>query len=816
MQGKYVVLLVASELMQAAVRQVLQRLDDWQLLTVDNSAAAIAVLKQQPVHLILSEIDIGAIDGWRFARLVRANVLKCEENTPIVLLSSTYCERITETTARAYGINLVLPQEHLSQLPRVIERFQHAELRTQRRQSILIVEDDPDIAELARRIVNAQYEVVIATTGPQAISLYQDQSFALVLLDVMLPEINGQDVLAAIMQMNPQQSVVVMTAHGGIDIAEQMMLQGAADFVSKPFRAEQLRRVIELAALREDFLVSNEQFKLKVQQLAGSEERYRALSEVHQRVLDHVSTVLMELTVDGQITFANRAWYELTARCTLDDHSSFLHFLRATDRQLLQQHISAMCDGALEHWHTELQLAEPGCWVSLNMAVLPQQMTGVTITLENIDERKKAEQELQHLAMHDPLTSLYNRHFFDRELTRVGAMATAHQTHALMYIDLDHFKVINDSHGHSQGDAILREVANRLQMQLDSQDLLCRVGGDEFVVLAPHKTLDQANSLAEQLCVHLEAQPYRLADKVYTLSCSIGVTLIDGSQQDAQIYLQQADIALYVAKDKGRNRAHSYSAHDAASDTLRSSLQWAQQLREAIVRDQIVMHFQPVMCIKTGKVAYYEALVRLHLDDKIVYPSDFIQALEQVEDINLLDHQVIAKTIAMMSRHSVLNKVAINLSAQAFRDERLVPLIQQKLEKYQVAPNRVVFELTETASLNNIAGTSAMIEQLTRLGCEFSIDDFGTGFSTFSYIKQLPASSIKIDGSFVRNMHQDTMDFTLVKAMADIARALHRKSVAEFVENEEILSLLRQLGIDYAQGYHISKPMPIEQLEKSI
>ncbi len=801
--------------MQDAVRQVLLKSDDWQLMVVDNSADAIATLKQKHVNLILSEIEIGAIDGWRLARLVRANVLKCDEKTPIVLLSSTYCERITETTARAYGIDLVVPTAQLAQLPQVITRFELTEQRAQRRQAILIVEDDADIAELAKRIVQANYDVEIASTGPQALAIYPTRNFALVLLDVMLPELNGQEVLTEIMRINPQQSVVVMTAHGGIEIAEQMMLQGAADFVSKPFRAEQLRRVIEVAAMREDFLVSNEQFKLKVQQLAGSEERYRALSEVHQRVLDHVSTVLMELTSDGNIKFANRAWFELTDQCNLANHTSFIEFLRPADQAIVRAQLADLCLGNAEHWRTELQLAHPSCWVSLNMAVLPDQMSGVTITLENIDERKNAEQELQHLALHDPLTGLYNRHFSDRELARVATSATSTQTHALLYIDLDHFKVINDSHGHSQGDAILREVANRLAMGLCPEDLLCRVGGDEFVVLTPNKTLAQANELAMRLCDNLEAQPYRLMDKVYTLSCSIGVTVVDGSQQDAQIYLQQADIALYVAKAKGRNRAHSYSITDAASDKLRNSLQWAQQLREAIVHEQIVMHFQPVMCVRSGEIAYFEALVRLNLDGQIVYPGDFIQALEQVEDINLLDHQVIGKTIAMMSRHPILKKVAINLSAQAFRDERLVPLIEQKLAKYQVEPNRVVFELTETASLNNIAGTCAMFNELTRLGCEFSIDDFGTGFSTFSYIKQLPASSIKIDGSFVKNMHLDTMDFVLVKAMAEIAKALGRKSVAEFVENEQILSLLKQLGIDYAQGYHICKPLPIELLEKS-
>ena len=691
----------------------------------------------------------------------------------------------------------------------------HTQQRQQQRQTILIVEDEPDIAELARRILQTQYDVVIATTGPQALALYQPQSFALVLLDVMLPELSGQEVLAEIMRLNPKQSVVVMTAHGGVDIAEHMMLQGAADFVSKPFRAEQLRRIIEVAAQREDFLISNAQFKLKVEQLAGSEERYRALSIAHQRVLDHVSTVLMELSPEGKIVFANRAWFELVARSPIADADIFSNYLLPADQKLLQARLTELIHGKGQQWHVELQLAKPRCWVSLTMSVLPDQMSGVTVTLENIDERKKAEQELQHLAMHDRLTNLYNRHFFDRELYRLASSTSDAVTHALLYIDLDHFKVINDSHGHSQGDAILREVAKRLAAYLADNDVLCRVGGDEFIVLTQNKSIDEAGDLAQQLCAQLESKPFTFKDKVYSLSCSIGVSLMDGSQSDAQIYLQQSDIALYVAKDKGRNRVHCYSENDAASYTLRSSLQWAQQLREAIVRDQIIMHFQPVVCVQTGKVAYFEALVRLNLADRIVYPGDFIQALEQVEDISLLDHQVIGKTIAMLSQHAVLKKVAINLSAQAFRDERLVPLIEQKLTQYQVDPNRIVFELTETASLNNITGTSAMIEQLTKLGCEFSIDDFGTGFSTFSYLKHLPSGTIKIDGSFVKNMHQDKMDFVLVKSMTEIAKALGRKIVAEFVENIEILNLLQQLGVDYAQGYHISKPLPVEQIEKS-
>ncbi len=814
MQAPFVTLVVASAATQDAITKVLPVDEHWQILQVDSSLCAISILKQRPVQLIVAEIETGDIDSWRLARLVRANVLQCGEHTPFVLLSSTYSERITETTARAYGIDLVLPLPQLAQLPALVQKFSAQTPQARGRPRLLVVEDDSDIAELARRILQSSYEIEIATSGTQALALYQPDKYALVLLDVMLPGLNGQQVLHDIIRQQPQQSVVVMTAHGGIDIAESMMLQGAADFISKPFRADQLRRVIEVAAQREDFMVSNQQFRQKVEQLAGSEARYRALSQTHQRVLDHVSTVLMELDVAGHIRFANRAWFSLSGQSTAPEGQLFSQYLQKADQPRFAEQLQALTEGGASQWRFELQLAQPPCWVALHMIALPDRASGVALTLENIDERKKAEQELQHLALHDTLTGLYNRYFFDRELNRLAQQAHGKDaSHALLYIDLDHFKVINDSHGHSQGDAILREVSLRLASQLAPEDVLCRVGGDEFVVLSADKSLEKAELLGQRLCQQLQQNHYQLNDKVYTVSCSIGVSLIDGSSRDAQLYLQQADIALYVAKDKGRNRVHCYSGSDQASDELKNSLQWAQQLREAIVHDQITLHFQPVVEVKTGAVAYFEALVRLCLPDRLVYPGEFITALERVEDISLLDHQVIGKAIAMMSEHPLLRKVAINLSAQAFRDERLVPLIAQKLAQYQVDAGRIVFELTETASLSNIAGTSAMISELTALGCEFSIDDFGTGFSTFSYLKQLPASSIKIDGSFVKDMHQDQIDYALVKSMAEIARVLGRKSVAEFVENAEILQLLAELGVDYAQGYHISKPMPIEQLK---
>lgn len=807
------ILVIAQHSLFQMLQTSLAQAPAFHLLHCADSAQAIARLKQQPVQLVITDIDIGAIDGWRLTRLIRSGVLRCREQTPVILLDSTVSARITATTARAYGIDKVLPLSELEQLPALLPALLQqsaAPPTTPAKPRLLIVEDEADIAELARRILHSSYQIDVATTGPAALALFQQHRYMLVLLDVMLPGMSGEEVLKLLMQQQPAQSVVVMTAHGSSALAERMLLAGAADFISKPFRAEQLRKVLDVAAQREDFMVSHAEFAAQLQQLTDSEARYRQLSETHQRVLDHVSTVLMQLTDEGRICFVNRAWQQLSGDQMSPQGLLFARFLPAAEQAQFGRQLNNVVTGQQSHWRTEvmLALAEP-VWVTLQLTGLPVGQPGVTLTLENISERKKAEQALEYLALHDPLTSLYNRYFFDEQLKRLAASADHHRPHALLYLDLDHFKVINDTHGHAQGDAVLRGVANRLRQCCADADLLCRVGGDEFVLLLPDCDLPRAQQQAQLLCQQLAQQHFQFNGRLNSISCSIGISLLDGSVADARTYLQQADIALYVAKNKGRNRAHCFSADDKASGDLQQSLLWAQRLREAIVREQIVLHFQPVVAIADTQVVYYEALVRLNLDEQLVYPGEFISALERVEDISLLDHQVICRAMAMMQQYPLLHKVAINLSAQAFADERLVPLVQQQLAAHQIKPERIIFELTETDSLQNIAATRDMINQLTALGCAFSIDDFGTGFSTFSYLKQLPACSIKIDGSFVKTMHQDQIDYALVKSMAEIARVLGRKSVAEFVENAEILQLLAGLGVDYAQGYHLCRPMPV-------
>lgn len=793
------------------------------LFKAKDSTEAISQLKDVTFDVVITDNDIGQLDGWRLARMLRANLFKCDNNTPIILITDTHCEHIAETTASAFDIDKVVPQDQLSQLWHTVGAVVDKGKSNTNVLSVLVVEDEPDIAELVQRILQKNYHIDLARTGKQALEIYENGHFDIVLLDVQLPEISGVKVLDYIIQKNPKQAVVIMTAHGDTDLAGQLMVNGAVDFISKPFKAEQLRKVVAIAAHRENYLISNAQFAEKVQAIQSSKEKFRQLYETHTRLLDHLSTVVMELDTQGRILFTNQAWTKLTGFDETESQNRFLaEFVEGSmsgSSNLVTEKINNVLQGEVSSQGIEFRIKNKQgelLWVEaiLDDITKNDRVVGVTATIDNINERKQAQLELSYLASHDTLTGLYNRHYFDLQLAKLANSALEKgYTHALLYIDLDRFKIINDTQGHYHGDTVLKEVASSLLELKRSSDIICRIGGDEFALLLSHTEKDQAIRIAQCICDTLHQSHYQFGDSLFQISGSVGIAEINGCELQAESYLQQADIALYVAKKRGRNLVHTFAPDDKDSEDFQVSVNWVQILQEAILDDKLILHFQPVVHSSNQKLAYFEALVRLDIDDKLIMPGEFIPALERAEDMTLLDHHVVSKAIHMMSLHKVLSKVAINLSAQAFGDERLLPLIQELLVKYQVKPERIIFEVTESASLSNLTATQRMINQLMDLGCEFSIDDFGTGFSTFSYLKQLPANCVKIDGSFVKDMLNNPIDMALVRAICDIAKALNKTTVAEFVENEATLIKLQQLGVDYLQGYHISRPQHITDIE---
>jgi len=803
------------------LRVILTDGTDYRILTAASTREAIEILKTEDIDFVVSNIHLDNFDGWRLARMVRSGVLKCAAETPIVVVANTWCEHIANTTAREFGINRLIAFQDHHKLLDIINKNELTPLEDMNKASLLVIEDNPDTRHLVNRILSNRFNIDSAEDGEEGLNLWRQKKYSLVLLDIMLPGMSGNQVLEHIMQESPSQSVVIMTANHTMELAEELMLKGAADFVTKPFRAEQLRRICETATRREDFIISTEQFASKVESLQKSREEYKKVLDAHQHLLDQLGSVIIELDVNGDISFLNKAWEKLTGY-SIDESQqrSLLDFMENSEIPNIHvsQELNAVLTGEVVSHNFEFKLKnkfEEEIWVEARFEVSPSKdhkSRSISGTIDNITSRKKAQRDLEYLAMHDSLTGLYNRHYFEEELRQYAATAArGNGPHALLYMDLDHFKVINDTAGHHQGDVVLRNISDLISQRLRESDFFARIGGDEFALLLPNTGQTTALSLADNICKLLDKYQCKIDNQTFKVNCSIGISEVDGLEPSAEEYMKQADIALYAAKKQGRNMAHLYDHHDAHSKDLKASLEWVRKLHQAVADDNLVLYFQPVVEIATRNIAHYEALVRLELDGRIVPPGEFIPALEREGDMSLLDRQVISKAIKYLADYPNLHKIAINLSAQGFSDERLVPLVKEKLSRYNVDAHRIIFELTESASLSNIGATQQIISRIGELGCEFSIDDFGTGFSTFNYLKQLPAQSVKIDGSFVVDLASNPVDFALVKAIYEVASALGKKTVAEFVENEETLQILDEIGVTYAQGYHLGKPLPIEK-----
>jgi len=797
------------------------------ILVASSTRCAIEILKTETIDFVVSNINLDNFDGWRLARMVRSGVLKCSAETPFVIVANTWCEHLASATAREFGVNRLIAFSEHEKLLSIINDNKLTPLEDMEKSSLLVIEDNLDTRHLVSRILTSRFVIDSAEDGESGLALWRKNNYSLVLLDVMLPGISGNEVLDVMMKEKPSQSVVIMTANHTMELAEELMLNGAADFVTKPFRAEQLRRVCETASRREDFIISNRQFADKVESLNQSRVQYKQISEQHQNLLDQLGSIIIELDDEGNINFLNKAWEKFTGYSITESHQrSLLDFMEKpqTAGSYISNELKIILSGSVKSHDFEFKLKNKfneELWVEARFEITTSKdhkSRSISGTIDNVTSRKKAQNDLEYLAMHDGLTGLYNRLYFESELKQFSATASrGNGPHALLYLDLDRFKIINDTLGHHHGDIVLRNISELISSRLRGGDFIARIGGDEFALLFPNTNQDIALTLASNICKLLDDYQCKIEGKVFNVNCSIGIAEINGDEfakeeRAAEEYMKRADIALYAAKKQGRNLAHVYSQHDSLSKDLQASLEWARTLHQAVADDNLVLHFQPIYHIASKQIAYYEALVRLELDGKTIFPGEFIPALEREGDMSLLDRQVISKAICYLANHSGLTKIAINLSAQGFSDERLLPLIKEKLAEYHVNADRIIFELTESASLSNITATQKMIEKLSALGCAFSIDDFGTGFSTFSYLKQLPADSVKIDGSFIVDLATNPVDLALVKAIYEVATALGKKTVAEFVENEKTLNILADIGVTYAQGYHLSKPKPVSEL----
>jgi len=423
---------------------------------------------------------------------------------------------------------------------------------------------------------------------------------------------------------------------------------------------------------------------------------------------------------------------------------------------------------------------------------------------------RERDAHLTQLANFDPLTGLTARYHFMEEL---GVRLQKDGPGALFFIDLDQFKHVNDTYGHDAGDEVLVQIGSRLRQLVRRGDLLGRFGGDEFILYVSDTSLADALAVAEKILQDMGEFPLVFEGQSLSANCSLGIAMADESSAlSPETLISQADVACRQAKSLGRNRACHYEPDEKHMETIRSDVQWQNKLKRALKEDGLLLHYQPIERLLDGAIRHYEVLVRLEEDGVLYRPDQFLPAAVRFGLMRDVDRWVIQAAIGELARMRQKDPdlaFAINLSGSAFTDGMLAEFVLGCLEACGVPAKAVIFEITEQVAVGSFSEAVPQIRRLMSAGCTFAVDDFGTGYSSLSYLKRLPVQYIKIDGSFIQRLAVSRVDQSIVRAIADIARIMGKETIAEFVDDEQTKALLRDIGIDYAQGYLIGKPKPI-------
>jgi len=435
----------------------------------------------------------------------------------------------------------------------------------------------------------------------------------------------------------------------------------------------------------------------------------------------------------------------------------------------------------------------------------------------DISHIKRQEEQLLHLATHDPLTGLHNRREFnailDRHLTRAKRYGGEG---AVLWMDLDGFKEINDGLGHKVGDELLASLAHRMKSTIRESDVLARLGGDEFAILYPNVDSTRAQIAATRLLEAIRQHTANIQGQAIRTTASMGIVLFPAHGMHATELLMQADMAMYRAKEQGRNRFCVYSPEQQALEAPEQRIDWLRLVREALETDGFVLYAQPILDLRTDEIVRYEILLRLlDRDGGIIPPGAFLDIAEQFGLSGDIDRWVLRKTTDLLSNAAIREKgvsFAINLSPRTMTDREFLEMISRMPALDVIGPVRLVMEITETAAIYNIHVAKDFLRTLRGRGYEFALDDFGMGFSSFYQLKNLDVDYLKIDGSFIRNLSHDPVDKHLVLAMVHLARSLGKQTIAEFVEDGEILGMLREIGVDCAQGFYIGRPRPLDEV----
>ena len=541
-------------------------------------------------------------------------------------------------------------------------------------------------------------------------------------------------------------------------------------------------------------------------------------------ILESAAEGILGLDANGEVTFANSAAGELLGAVQGELLGRSIHDLVHVDHAEKPAHAVGECpvllslrNAVVHHLEDDVFWRRDGSHFPVRYTSSPivqrGELMGAVLTFNDVTEYKRFEAQLRYLADHDAMTGLYNRRRFEQELARHLAYDARYGTGgAVLALDLDNFKYINDTLGHKAGDEVISRVARIVAGRLRETDTLARLGGDEFVVLLPEAGIEQAQSVARTILEGVRGQAVNAAGQQIRVTTSIGVTTFGNREVDVEALLVEADLAMYEAKGAGRDGFALYTPMAVREAQIESRLSWVSRVRGALEEDRFALYAQPVVSVETGETVQHELLLRMVEGNEIVLPGSFLASAERFGLMPAVDRWVVRQAVRLLADADPSLRLEVNVSGESLADDELTKALGAELAETGVDPGRLVIEIIEQTAVGNLDETRRFAQALHHLGCRFALDDFGAGFGSFYYLKYLPFDYLKIDGDFIHSLPANRTDQLVVQAVADIAHGMGKRTIAEFVGDDDTMSLLRDCGVDLAQGYHLGRPAPVAGL----
>jgi len=686
----------------------------------------------------------------------------------------------------------------------------------QKRSLVLLITDNRQVKDLVAGALETPYGrdycMEIIGTLDEALQNMSGEKPQVILLDLNLPDSQGLSTYMMLQSWSAKIPVITLVGNDQDELGSTTVAKGAIEYLNwQTATQELLVRSLRYTTERTHTL----------KQLQASESKYREL-------FDSVVAGVFQTSPEGRFISVNPA---LVRMLGYDSEQELLSlditrdiYMYPEDRANWRKAIDD--EGKIRNAEVVLRKKDGGKLVVLENSRAETDDDGKLIyfegTLTDITESHEHSAQLSYEASHDPLTGVFNRREFERRLQ--GLLDNIHVQpgpHAICYMDLDRFKAINDICGHVAGDELLRQIAERLQARIRHGDTLSRLGGDEFGLILQNCAEKDAVRVAEGLRTVIDEMRFSWSGKVHTVGASIGVVPVSPDRRRLSEVMAAADAACYRAKDSGRNQVHVFIEEDSSALQRLGELGWVSRVKAALQENRFQLAAQPIKPLTDqSDFFHYELLVRmLDEDGREIPPGAFFPALERYNLSIRMDRWVVIKAIEwLVENGSMMNdkcKFFINLSADTIADSGFADNLSRQVSDSQILEGSLCFEITENVAAENLSAANKFMAKLKNLGCQFAMDNFGSGISSFAYLKNLAVDYIKIDGVFVRSMENDEIDWQMVKSINDISHAIGKKTIAEHVESEMVIKKLSQMKVDFAQGYAISRPLPIDQIVPS-